>query len=1530
MASPLSPTVPGGGGVTSAPHPHPHHHASTPRLKPTSPTTALPAGLTPEHSTGSTTQQMLPTPTSLPHLHHRGLGSLGSAHHGLFARPLVHEPQELFSAANANGGSLSGSDADEPVRAGRGSSGGEDSSGANGLFFGALDDDVEMDLGLDSDRPDEWESVRRPTRASAFSSLTDSATPGQSDASPFSSAVVPHRPFRARYASSISSDSPPPSTSAYFDFEETMARDALTTTSTATSHASHKRTFSHVSPSTGTTPPAADSTEFSGPSSTPHESAFRLHVDLPTGSDLSLDLAFENSLCRTTPADEPTAAAASAGRARPHSVESQRASAVRTAGDLAQDSSLRRRSPMLGAPLASETIEQQPPREWPRSTNANPPRLDRERGSSKRRRSSTLKSGAGGAEDGDAPAGATRTGTSTFAPALGRYPHQSYPIDPVLSHATTHTTSRADGADGFDLGFRPRSRLGLGLGRGSRLSLGCLPVGAGSRGTGGGLASELRRQRTRSTDEQLLEERTTSPGRRTFPTLPPWRRSSTLESRGQPSSSASSAFAVGSSTAFLPTPPLTTASTALTSPTNSSTSSFVGSSLLCPRSPRAQPSTSRERASDPLVSFWREERELERASAEVQRRGGEILREAEDTLRRRAETLRDAEESVQRARRLLESSREDRERERERVERLQRLPNVGALPGPGESGAERPVVGVRVGEGWPSSRDAAQPQSPPSPRRRRRSSVFSLSSLSNSPPSSPEQLQQSPDSAGTSSRARQFLTQLRARRPRLSRNSTSIRPPEVDTAPSASLPAQDLRRWTVPSPPLVTALAGSSFDEDAERAVADRFNENLLERRRVSASLDPGNSDIAPSTSLWGETEAGSSRSRFRGPTERANERWRRGEAPTLSSGTTMPASTSTSTATATTTAIGAAVPPWRRYRSTGLVTPAASSTSNTPPRMQDDHSSGAAAAYFSRRDESPSPRSRRRTVVRSTSLSEVDLDDILADLGGEEGRVDLLRRREGQRASFPNAPFNLTRRSTTTAARASNPDADPVLSTSRPSIRIPRPDVTATTTATSRSRASSRPRLRFDEDDASAAVDGTPAGWHPPQLPLMLPSGSAGRRMVFPHPASAAGRSDGLEAAEEGRSGATTAAPEMQRTRSHSPFGLFGPDHFTAESPDDDLTRRPTLDFQASQYTRPTPTPSSRRLMPWDEGHSANPSSRFNPFGDLPAPTTTTSSADLAASTGTSSLVHSRIPPARTSLADALSQFGSRTDSSGSLSPSYSSGDTTLRRRHMGTLASALDPIAGPDPRTDSPGDRLAQHRQTRMERLASLRRERSVMRALLGGSSPPGAAGGVASSGEPAGNARATPEPASPPRSPGARRRGLGEFFRGLGTGGRLITIFDDEDFGAFWGRDSAALDPRNYLDDDDFDTSYEALLRLSERLGDVKPKGVSADKLSTLRTFPYSEWPFPERKPAGENDLPAPVASTSALRMDEDEEQPEFARKGVEKEARCPVCLMDYDDDDECMLGHCGHGFHSDCLKAWLKDHGSCPVCRRDHTS
>lgn len=69
----------------------------------------------------------------------------------------------------------------------------------------------------------------------------------------------------------------------------------------------------------------------------------------------------------------------------------------------------------------------------------------------------------------------------------------------------------------------------------------------------------------------------------------------------------------------------------------------------------------------------------------------------------------------------------------------------------------------------------------------------------------------------------------------------------------------------------------------------------------------------------------------------------------------------------------------------------------------------------------------------------------------------------------------------------------------------------------------------------------------------------------------------------------------------------------------------------------------------------------------------------------------------------------------------------------------------------------------------------------------------GGMAGGAEPLEEARE----ASPPSSPGARRRGLADFLRGIGGGrARIGAMFFDDEFPHFFGRDSAALDPRNYL--------------------------------------------------------------------------------------------------------------------------------------
>ena len=45
-------------------------------------------------------------------------------------------------------------------------------------------------------------------------------------------------------------------------------------------------------------------------------------------------------------------------------------------------------------------------------------------------------------------------------------------------------------------------------------------------------------------------------------------------------------------------------------------------------------------------------------------------------------------------------------------------------------------------------------------------------------------------------------------------------------------------------------------------------------------------------------------------------------------------------------------------------------------------------------------------------------------------------------------------------------------------------------------------------------------------------------------------------------------------------------------------------------------------------------------------------------------------------------------------------------------------------------------------------------------------------------------------------------------------------------------------------------------------------------------------------------------------------------------CGICRieMDCDDKSEVLALHCGHEFHTDCVKEWLEKKSECPMCRR----
>ncbi|XP_010535107.1 PREDICTED: putative RING-H2 finger protein ATL19 [Tarenaya hassleriana] len=45
-------------------------------------------------------------------------------------------------------------------------------------------------------------------------------------------------------------------------------------------------------------------------------------------------------------------------------------------------------------------------------------------------------------------------------------------------------------------------------------------------------------------------------------------------------------------------------------------------------------------------------------------------------------------------------------------------------------------------------------------------------------------------------------------------------------------------------------------------------------------------------------------------------------------------------------------------------------------------------------------------------------------------------------------------------------------------------------------------------------------------------------------------------------------------------------------------------------------------------------------------------------------------------------------------------------------------------------------------------------------------------------------------------------------------------------------------------------------------------------------------------------------------------------------CVICLSDYAIDGECrVFPICGHMYHVHCIDAWLKNHLTCPICRKE---
>jgi len=97
-------------------------------------------------------------------------------------------------------------------------------------------------------------------------------------------------------------------------------------------------------------------------------------------------------------------------------------------------------------------------------------------------------------------------------------------------------------------------------------------------------------------------------------------------------------------------------------------------------------------------------------------------------------------------------------------------------------------------------------------------------------------------------------------------------------------------------------------------------------------------------------------------------------------------------------------------------------------------------------------------------------------------------------------------------------------------------------------------------------------------------------------------------------------------------------------------------------------------------------------------------------------------------------------------------------------------------------------------------------------------------------------------------------------------------------------------DFVSDDEFDASYDGLMRLGALLGEVKSRATPQEVIEAMPHATYKEW----------------------------------ATEG--SDIRCPICLDNYEDEDPVQrLPECNHWMHRDCLTQWLRGAQSCPVCR-----
>lgn len=104
---------------------------------------------------------------------------------------------------------------------------------------------------------------------------------------------------------------------------------------------------------------------------------------------------------------------------------------------------------------------------------------------------------------------------------------------------------------------------------------------------------------------------------------------------------------------------------------------------------------------------------------------------------------------------------------------------------------------------------------------------------------------------------------------------------------------------------------------------------------------------------------------------------------------------------------------------------------------------------------------------------------------------------------------------------------------------------------------------------------------------------------------------------------------------------------------------------------------------------------------------------------------------------------------------------------------------------------------------------------------------------------------------------------------------------------------------LEDDEGELSYETMLQLGERIGDVKTERWALKARQVIDRLPSFCFQASSEPPAQDAD---------------------------DSEIKCLVCQCEYEGGDKLRRLPCSHCFHAECADQWLLEKDICPYCRQ----